>query len=1148
MKLTKLVVIKVVLLIFGLSIAGNIGLAQNSKPIFTDIYNKNNLEIKEGTSLEQALEKIENRFNVVFLYLTETLQEKRVEEDYQLPNNIEEALEVLLKKQDLKFKILNFNTYGIYDPVKEFPQKPTKVDNYQLQVSGVVTNANTGETMPGVNVLVQGTTTGAATDQNGRYELIAPSENDTLVFSFIGYQSEIVPINGRSTINIELALSQAVLEDVVVTGYTTQQRADISSSIASADVESMQKKAVTNTNQALQGTVAGVHVSARNGNPGSDMNVTIRGYSSFGGNNAPLVIVDGVQTETGLNNINSDDIESIDVLKDASAAAIYGSRAANGVIIVKTKRGQIGAGAPRLTYSNYFGTQVPYEGISLANTEQFVTILQRMYGEDLSGASGIPQAAKDYVANPNQFGSYDWQDLIYEPALMQSHNLSVSGGSDFGTYRISAGYLDQDGITLGTDFERVNLRANGEFFVSDNITVGQSIAVNRSKTLPEAFAFSRSMYQQAVQQYPYFSPKTEDGEWRTVSFYYGGGDNPERLIRNPFHFQSIWEQWDKDSEISLNMYGEVEFFEGLSYRVNTSYSQLENINKYFFGDKGENQGEYFNSNKEVEIEQSTSFNWNIDNTLHFVRDFGVNSVDVTVGFVAQKFENEGIEGSKTNFLSENTKTLSAPGGRNVDVGSFLSESTLLSFISQVNYSYDEKYLTTVNFRRDGSSRFAPEVRWGNFAGGSLAWRISNESFWQNSGLSSTITELKIRGGFGEIGRQNVGDYPFVPALVNEAVVFGDAISDGLITGPPVNRTISWETLVTTTLGLDYELWDGKIRGYFEYFDNDTEDMIIGLPLAPSAGGGEISSNFGLISNQGFEMEFRYNGEVGDFNYSAGFNLGTSNPKVEELGTDQIVFGRTAPEWDVAHTMEFREESGGLAEFWLIETDGIFKSQEEINNHTSSDGTVIQSDAKPGDIRFIDANDDGRITSEGDRQLQGSGIPNVNVGFNLSANYKGFDGSLNFTGAFGQVIYNTHQYLVERNSGFENKHTNLLDAFHPENNPDSNFPRLNADDIDENYNSRPTSDRYTEKGDYVKIRNLEIGYTLPLDITGHLRMRSARIFIRGQNLFTFTGYSGADPEVGASPLVLGSSSPFTQGLDRDTAPQARSFQIGVNLEF
>ncbi|MFH5834041.1 SusC/RagA family TonB-linked outer membrane protein [Halalkalibaculum sp. DA384] len=1140
MKSIKLQVTKVAILAFGLCLVGSVGLAQNGNLIFVESQQSNKLEVERGSSLKEALQLIESEFDVVFLYGTQTVQGKRVGKDYRLSDNFREATSELLEEHGMRFKYLSPKTYGIYGPNEEVSQ----AEEAAFLVSGLVTEAGSGEVLPGVNVVIKGTSTGTATNNEGRYEIDAPSATDTLVFSFVGYETMTIPIDGRSTIDVELQSSQEMLEDLVVTGYSSQQREDVTTSIASADVEGMQKKAVTNTNQALQGTVAGVHVQAANGNPGSDMNITIRGYSSFGGDNNPLVIVDGVQTESGLTNVNPDDIESIQVLKDASAAAIYGSRAANGVILVETKSGVQG-GAPTLSYSNYFGTQVPYEGISLTNAEEYVTVLQRMYGDDLSGGSGIPQAAKDYLDNPGQFQSYDWQELIYEPAMMQNHNLSVSGGSEFGTYRVSAGYLDQDGITKGTGYERVNLRAKGEFFVTDNITVGQSLSLNRSKTLPEAYAFSRSMYQQAVQMYPYFSPKTEDGSWRTSDFYWGGGDNPEALIRNPFHFQSIWEQWDKGSEVSMNMYGEVELFEGFSYKISGSYSQFNNQFKYMFGDKGENQGEYFNPNKEINISESVSNNWNIDNTLRFDRDFADHSIDITAGFIAQRFQERGIDGGKNNFLSENTETLSAPGGQNAFVGSFLSESSLLSFISQLNYGFDDRYLLTVNFRRDGSSRFSPDVRWGNFPGGSLGWRISNESFWQNSSLASTITELKLRGGYGEIGRQNVGNYPYTPTLNYEPVVFGDAIADGLITGTPINSAISWESLITTTVGMDYELWNGKISGYFEYFNNEADEMIIGLPLAPSVGGGELSVNSGKISNEGFEMELNYNGNAGDFNYSTGFNLATTDAKVEELGTDRIVFGSTAPEWDVAHTMEFREESGGLAEFWLIETDGIFKSEEEVNNHTNSDGTVIQPDAEPGDIRFVDANDDGTITSEGDRQLQGSGIPTMNVGFNFSANYKGFDASLNMTGAFGQVVYNSHQYLVERNYGFENLSTRLLDAFHPENNPDSNFPRLNPNDSDDNWNSRPTSDRYLEDADYVKIRNLEFGYTLPIDLAGKLQMRSARIFLRGQNLYTFTGYSGADPEIGSSPLLGGA---FTQGLDRDTAPQARSYQIGINLEF
>ena len=402
-------------------------------------------------------------------------------------------------------------------------------------VKGTVKASNKNEPVEGVNVTVKGTSTGTTTGRDGRYTITADRSTDTLVISSVGYVSQELPISGRSNVDVELIEESKSLDGVVVVGYTSQRKKDLTSAVGIADVESMQKKSVTDVAQALQGNVAGVNIAAGNGNPGSAMHINIRGISSFSGDNSPLVIVDGVQIEGGLRELNSNDIQSIQVLKDASAAAIYGSRAANGVILVTTKRGDKRSQRAKLTYQNYVGVQMPYKGIGVANAKQYVEILQKMYGEDLSGDPLMPQAAKDYLADPAKFKDYDWQKEIYTSAPMHSHDLSISGGGNSGTYRISAGYVDQRGITLATGYRRANVRANSEFFVNDNITVGQSISFAKSTTNNEPYAFSRSVYSQAIKHYPYFSPKLPNGDWQTSSFYYGGGDNPEALIRNPFH-------------------------------------------------------------------------------------------------------------------------------------------------------------------------------------------------------------------------------------------------------------------------------------------------------------------------------------------------------------------------------------------------------------------------------------------------------------------------------------------------------------------------------------------------------------------------------------------------------------------------------------
>jgi TonB-dependent starch-binding outer membrane protein SusC len=1020
-----------------------------------------------------------------------------------------------------------------------------------IKVTGTVTNKN-GDPLPGVNLVVTGTTLGAVTDISGNYNIEVPQGSKSLTFSFIGMESQEISIGTLTRINVTMAESAIGLEEVVVTGYATTGKRNLTSAIGTADVASMQKKAVTDVAQALQGNVAGLNVISSNGNPGSVMLINIRGISAYKGSSYPLVIVDGVTVEGGLSNINANDIKAVEVLKDAASAAIYGSRAANGVILVTTKKGERSSKAT-VNYQSYFGTQLPYKGLSVCNPKEYVTVLQRMYGNDLSGATLPPQAALDYIADPSQFKDYDWPSLIYTSAPMQSHDLSVSGGGSSGTYRLSAGYVNQQGIATETGYERANVRANSEFIVSDHIKVGQGIAYTASSLQPEVYAWSRSLYSQAIKMYPYSSPKDENGNWRTSSFYYGGGDNSEALIRNPFHYLSISNFENTQRELAMNMYAQMEIFKGFSYKINGAYSNIDYYESTYFGEGARDEyGEY---NKSLAISELRNYNWNIDNLLRYQNLFGKHNVDVTLGFISQKFVRNSLNGSKRNFISTLTSTLNGPGGANATSGGQLQENSLLSFIGQAFYSYDDRYLITVNFRRDGSSRFASDYRWGNFPGVSLGWRLSKENFWKNSGLANAINNLKIRAGYGELGRQNIGNYDYTPTLVYQTAVFGTSTQPGLNVGTPVNEAISWETMISKTFGLDYELFGGKLAGSFDIFNNKSSGMIIDVVIPPSVGGGSIRKNVGEIDNKGFEMTLDYKNTKGKFSYDIGFNLGTVETTIVNIGTDVAVPGNGSGEaqFDTEWISELHA-GYGFSEFWLIKTNGLFRSQSEIDNYKSSDGTVIQPNAKPGDIRFVDFNDDGEISSDGDRQYCGSGVPKVNLGLNLYASYKDFDLYIGATSAFGHVIYNANQRLAELPFEYGNFSTNLLNAYDEATNPNSNFPRNNPIDQMENYNSRSTSDRYLENGNYVKIRNVELGYSLPVSIRNRLRMSAARVFVRAQNPFTFTRYTGTDPELGASPYIsleMGNNySPllYDAGLDRDGTPQAKSFQIGVNITF
>lgn len=1151
--------------------------------------------------LTEVLEEISEKYQVFFTYNRSLLKDVMVEYELNNHESLETTINHLLSKTNLRYQHLGKNYYVIFQDnrkgqksIKKFQRKINQLEkleqregiNLQLRqrkfdqhleqvvqsvetkilatVKGVITDEE-GIPLVGASVRAKGTNQGALTNEEGKFELTVPEGATALIISYIGYVSQEVALKGQATIDVRLEADISQLDEVVVVGYVSRNKKDVTASVASVDVENMVKRSTSDVTQALQGNVTGVQIYATDQSPGAAFNFNIRGISSPDGAAAspPLVIVDGVQISgiqnveyenvvgagdglrqtTGLENINPNDIESIEILKDASAAAIYGSRAANGVILITTKRGS--AGAPTITYNTSLGTQVPFNGPDIANAQEYIQIMQSMYGDDLGEAELVPQAALDYLSDPNQFESFDWYDLVYNNAFTQTHDLSVSGGGGFGSYRISAGYKNQDGIALGTGFERLNLRANSDFNINKRIKIGQSLAVSRSHTDPEPYAFSRSVYYKAIAQVPYFSPyganpdpkNDPNGDPRVRSFYWGGGDNPEALIRNPLDYQQFWSKDINQDNIQANLYAEVEIFKGLTYKISGSYNQTDAYIKTRTKSLSQPQ-EYFNCERCIEEQQLRDANWSLDNLLTYDARFGKHSINLMAGYVAQEFSDRFLGGFKADFLSDITSTLDGPGANPLftSLNGSNSKNRLISYIGQAFYSFDSRYLLTLNFRRDGSSRFDPAVRWGNFPGISGAWRVSNEKFWE--GIKGTISDFKIRAGYGILGRQNSGVYPPQATLSFLPYSFGGNLENGLITPGPVNTLITWEESKTTNVGIEFGLFGDKLSGSVEYFERITDRLVSSIIIPGSAGGGEIPTNDGLIENTGVEFGVSYNESLGDFKFQIGLNGTYVNTVLTSIPED-VIFGE-APEWDVPHVIEIYE-GRAPSEFWLIQTDGLFRSQEEINAHVGPDGQLIQPDAQPGDIRFIDANGDGVITTEGDRQFAGLGRAPWSGGLNINAFYKNFDFSMNLYGNFGHHVFNGPKYLIEQPFGYDNFSAKLLDAYHETDNPTSDFPRNNPNDINENWNSNPATDRYLEKGDFIKSALTEIGYTLPTSFTDKVSMGSARVSISAQNLFTITGYDGIDPEQGRDGW-------FSAGIDRGTTPQYRSILLNLNLSF
>lgn len=1054
--------------------------------------------------------------------------------------------------------------------------------NVTITVKGTVVGDD-GAGLPGVNIIEKGSTNGTTTDVDGNYQF-SISEDAVLIFSYVGHATQEINVQGRSTIDVQLTVDTEVLEDVVVTGYVSQDRSKVTASIASADVATLSKRNTADVTQALRGTVNGVQVSAVDASPGSPVRINIRGLSSSQGNNNPLVIVDGVQvtglqyvnaqnefgitgfgesdggaTTTGLENINANDIKSIEILKDAAAAAIYGNRAANGVIIITTKRGT--AGAINVSYNLSTGVQTPYKGPDVANSSEYIRILQNMYGDDLSGGEdlGVPQAALDYLDDPSQFQDYNWYDIVFDKAFIQDHNLAVSGGGDFGNFRVSLGYKDQEGVTFGTGFERLNVRAASDFYVNDKITITSNIGVSRAETDVEAFPFSRSGFEVSLPMYPYFSPYGTNGPDgfspvyandrsqgpRNTSFYWGGGDNPEALVRNLLDFNEFQNQEVSQENLQGNIKAAYEILEGLEFSVNAAYNRTYFFNRIRNGNQSQTF-EYFDQERSIFEYHTWESNWSLDNILSYGKTLNKHSFNVLGGYVVQKFDNTFISASKSDFLSDITQTLDGPGANPLftSVSGSQSERRLHSWISQGSYSYDDKYMLTINYRRDGSSSFNKDVRWGDFYGVSLGWNMANESFWSNLGLSSAVRSFKIRGGYGELGRISTGDFAPQATLSYTPYSFGGTLVPGLITPGPLNTQLSWETSRSTNFGFDFGLEKFKLEGSLDWFQRDTDNLLSSIIIPSSAGGGEIQTNDGLIENNGLEAAVNYSLNIGEIDVQLGLNATYIETKFTRIPEPYIQGGEI--DYDVPHVIEIYR-GRGPAEFWLLRTDGIFKTQEEIDNYISPvTGEPIQPWAQPGDVKYIDANGDGVISTDGrgggDRVYMGSGVPKWNGGLNLQARYTNFDLTISFYGAFGHKVMNGQKYLLEQTQGFDNFSPALLNAFDSETNPNSSFPRNDPFDIEKPVpNGTPASDRWLENGSFVKAELIQIGYNIPDNLTSIAGISSARVSLSAQNLFTITGYSGIDPEQTRDGFL-------SAGIDRSRAPQFRSFLLGLSVNF
>lgn len=995
-----------------------------------------------------------------------------------------------------------------------------------VTITGTVTDANS-EPLVGVNVLVKGTTTGAITDIDGNFS-VSGKKGSTLVFSYIGMLTQEVVYKGTA-LRVVMKDDSKALEEVVVIGYQTVKKSDLTGAVAVVDTKEMKKSAAGTLVSQMQGLATGINVRS-SGRAGEDASIEIRGVGSLS-NNSPLWVIDGMITDPGVD-FNPADAESIQILKDASAAAIYGSRAANGVIIVTTKKGTKGPMKVNVSVKETLEWSPKFD---LMNAAEYIKYNDIAYNE----------AIKDGIATVNstqKHSQYDtnWQDEVLKTALVQDYNVSLSGGGDSGSYFVSAGYYNNDGVSYGNTFDRYSFRVNTQG-KKGWFSFGENLAYSLTNTDPN----QTNTYNDFLRMMPTIPIYDENNPG---GYGYGDAAKYNTFGVNPIAREDLEYRHFRQNRLNGSLWLEFKPFEFLSYKFNGGIDLYFYENSWFRGEGNWTQNQEHRDPESRKARDNT-YNMLIEHTLNFNKDFGKHHVDAVVGTTYQHHEWEGLWASRLNFpMTGNGDyfTVLNAGQSNQQNSNSISENAMISYLGRANYVYDDKYYLTATFRRDGTSRLAKENRWGNFPSFSGAWRISKEEFFD----VPWINDLKIRGNWGRLGNSSIGDWDYI-GTINQSIVtvFGGAIVPGSTQVKLVNAGLVWETKETVNVGFDASFLNQRLTVSAEYYNSKTSDVLAETPIAISTGnqGGSPWKNAASLRNKGFEFTFGWKDQISGFKYSALLNVTTMDNEVLSLGRD-------GSERNFIDSGQARTEPGrSLAEFYLRKTDGIFRTQEEIDNYVTKGnhvpgpnedkvpaGTPIMIEGKRpqlGDVKYLDLNDDGQITDI-DRDYCGSPWAKMQMSLVLNAEWKNFDFSMMWNGQFGNKIYNVSRWqgrLFADNSNY----IRFEKGEEPyQVNPNSNTPRIIYGDF---RNSRD-ADRFLENGSYFRMKNISIGYNFKQKWLTNLGVEKLRLFATGSNLITITGYSGLDPD------FKGANSVWNSGTDSFAYPNTRSVMFGLDLTF
>lgn len=1062
-----------------------------------------------NVKLDKILNEIENQTDYLFIYNNQVDINKIT--SVKVKNEaVAQVLDRILSGTGINYELEGTHIILTTEAIKDLhTQQQAKT------VTGTVTDVS-GEPIIGANIRIKGTTTGTITDIDGNFSIEAEPQS-VIEVSYIGYLTQETVINNQKSIRFLLKEDTKTLDEVVVIGYGVQKKADLTGSVANINTEKLNTQSNANIGQALQGKIAGVDIVSQGGAPGSGTRIMVRGIGTLN-NASPLYIVDGMYMNS-IDHINPNDIASIDVLKDASSAAIYGSRAANGVIIVTTKEGSNTEGKPIIDLSVNLGISTASKFLDMLDAKGWaeVTTIARQ-------AIGKPalDMATDLANKPDN----DWQDIMFRPALMQNYNLAVKGGGKYSTYYTGLGYFNQDGIVKGTNYQRYNIQSKNDY-KRGIFSAGTNLIISFSHDKPLHQELRGGMIGTILQSVPTLE-KYDD----TREGGYGGTYGDVVNIPHPLAIidDNIMDRYNENVKIFANLYAQIELFKGLKYKLNLtpdfSFERYKNyLNKYDFGLAT-------NSITQLTERQRRRRNILVENLLTFDRTFGEHKISALAGYTYQDSRFRHIQAYGEGLPQGLEEIDAATTNRSNEGNSW--RSVLTSILGRVFYSYQNKYLFTATIRRDGSSKFGKNNRYGYFPSFSLGWNVAEEKFMENV---HWLDQLKLRGGYGVLGNQEIDNYQY-SSTITTGINYPDG-NGGLLQGafPKnfANPDIKWEETAMTNVGIDFMAFNNRLSLTADYYVKNTKDILLTVPIPISSGGAnDPIRNAGKIRNNGFEFNLGWMDQpnpdisyginlIGSFNKNKVIAMGSESGSIKGGSTNQNI---TTSETKAGYPI------GG---YWLISTAGYFNSQEEVDAY-AKDGKKIQPAAEPGDIKFVDANNDGVINDD-DRVFQGSPFPDFTFALNGNMRYKNFDLSIGLQGVLGNKIYNATRQTLEDVTKGSNFLASCLDYWTPEN-KNASHPRLTWDDP--NRNTRAESDRYLENGSYLRLRSVQLGYTFPQTwFKGAIQ--HARVYINAENLFTITSYSGYSPDVNADNANY-------RGFDNFIYPTNRTFMLGLNVTF